>query len=396
MDILEKQIEDIALRLPKLPPKLSKNFFDILGIRNKETINSKIIAYFLDSDEEHGLKSLFFDSLIEILKEKVLDNPEGFLDTFSGENSVILEDITSHAEIENEKQKRIDVTITGNDWCIIIENKLYHTLINPLEIYWQHAEKKHSKNLIGIILSLDAKCNKECKVNDQIKFVNITHQEWIAKIQSNLVLGEISSETSLIYLREYIKTINSHYQQKMDEPKMNSVINALAKQSKNVKEIQTKLNNSVEFLEQQIEDIFKYFGYEKINNWYTDREKPHNLYFYIPPAVDIIMNNKLELYYEVRNETNKSYRNSIKNEIYKDTFKNIKYTNITIKGNINKKAQTHLAVYEESNFFGKEESFKEVLTKILEDNFMGTNGIVEKSIEFLNVKLGVNMLDSDK
>jgi len=390
MNTLENQIENIALRLPKLPPKPIKNFFDILGIRNKETINSKIIAYFLDSEEEHGLKSLFFDSLIEILKEKSVNKPKEFFDTFSGKHKVILEDTTSYAVNYSEKQKRIDITITGDDWCIIIENKLYHKLINPLKAYWQHAEKKYSKNLIGIVLSLDVKSYKECKVNDKIIFINITHQEWIAKIQSNLVLGEILGETNLLYLREYIKTINTHYQQKMDEPKMNNVINALVRQSGHVKEIQHKLNESITFIEHQIEEVFKSFGYKKVNHWYTHRGKPHQLYFYITPAEDIIMKNKFEFYYEVRNETNELYRDLIKKDVFKNTFENINYTNIKISGNIVKKPQTHLAIYIESNFFGKKETFKETLTKILEDNFMGSDGIVEKSIAFLDNKLGSN------
>ena len=59
----EKTIEDVALGLGTLPEQKPKNLFDILGVRNKETINSKILGYFLDVNETHGLQSLFFDSL---------------------------------------------------------------------------------------------------------------------------------------------------------------------------------------------------------------------------------------------------------------------------------------------------------------------------------------------
>ena len=52
---LEELIENLALRIRELPPLAPKNFFDITGIRNKEVINSKVLSYFFNVTEEHGL-----------------------------------------------------------------------------------------------------------------------------------------------------------------------------------------------------------------------------------------------------------------------------------------------------------------------------------------------------
>ena len=41
-------------------PKHKKNIFDIAGFPRWETVNSNILAFFLDQTEEHNCKSLFF------------------------------------------------------------------------------------------------------------------------------------------------------------------------------------------------------------------------------------------------------------------------------------------------------------------------------------------------
>ncbi|MEO5787747.1 PD-(D/E)XK nuclease family protein [Gelidibacter sp.] len=118
MQEFERLLEDIGSTLPDLPPLTPKNIFDILGVRNQENVNSKILAYFLDVNETHGLQSLFFDSLKTIIEDKGYANTE-FLDNFNGDFNVLTEDTTAFAE--NEAKKRIDISILGDDkWGIII------------------------------------------------------------------------------------------------------------------------------------------------------------------------------------------------------------------------------------------------------------------------------------
>lgn len=72
MDDFIKKIEDAALRLPSLPDKPRKNFFDILNIQRKETLNSNILAYFFNPKEDNAYGELFKDALLSVLINYVL------------------------------------------------------------------------------------------------------------------------------------------------------------------------------------------------------------------------------------------------------------------------------------------------------------------------------------
>ena len=205
MTDFEKVIENVAVRLPKLPAKRKKNIYDILGVQTKETINSRVLAYFLNNKEEHQFNTLFIDALKELLKEKQKDGTGIDIEAFTGDFNVLTEDVTRRAIEEEEKQKRIDVSIEGNDWTIIIENKINHTLNNPLKAYWEHAQAKFSNNVIGVILSIPKLPRQECVVNDNIKYINITHKELIRRVQKNLIIGTKTNDLSLFYLKEYLQ-----------------------------------------------------------------------------------------------------------------------------------------------------------------------------------------------
>jgi len=384
MTEFEKQIEDVAIRLPKLPSRRKKNIYDILGVKNKEPINSKVLAYFLNAQEEHQFNHLFIDSLKELIKEKEKQGTGVDVDNFNGGFNLLTEDITSKASKEEERQKRIDISIEGNDWIIIIENKINHLLDNPLQAYWEHAQAKFPNNVIGIILTISKIPRKECIVNDKIKYINITHKELIIRVQKNLIIGTKTNDLNLFYLKEYIKTIESHYKQKIDEPKMNNLVTAISNQRKEIKEIQKKINNSIAFIEEQTTQVFESFGYEKIGSWYVNRNLPYDLYFYVQPAKGTILNDDLWFCYELRNDTNTKYREGIKEADFKATFKILDKGNLQISGIKKSKNQTHVAVYFQKRLHLEKQSFKEIFSNCLSSHFMGENGIVAKTITFLD------------
>ena len=121
-----KRINEVAKNLPELPKRPKKNFFDILGVERKETINSKMLAYFFNPNEEHGFGTLFFECLLKIISEK--SNKSELESIFSAPFKVELEVATLSADKTENQLKRIDLLILGSNWSIIIENKLYHHL----------------------------------------------------------------------------------------------------------------------------------------------------------------------------------------------------------------------------------------------------------------------------
>jgi hypothetical protein len=387
---LERNIEEIAVQLPKLPSKARKNLYDILGVQRKETVNSRVLAYFLDSNEEHGFNSLFFDCLKELIEEKKLDRNLD-LEIFSGNFRVIIEDPTFLSEDEKQKQKRIDISIEGDNWCIVIENKIGHKVNNPLKTYWKHAEARFAPNVIGLILSINKVPINDCIVDDTIRYINITHKELSTKVQGKLIPDTNTSKTSLFYLKEYVKNIESHYKSAIDEPKMNEIVNAIAKQGKNTKAILKKVESSIKFIDSEIAETFGQYGFSKTGTWYKNNDLHPDIYFWIRSSKDIILGNSIWFCFETRNETDKMLDKTKLKDLYQDF--NIDDPKITHGNADNSKSRTHIAKYAEDNFLKDGESFKEKFTEILEIFFMNPKtGIVYKTVEHIkdNLKILVN------
>lgn len=381
---LEKLIEDIAIRLPNLPAKGRKNIYDILGVHKKEAVNSRILAYFLDPNEEHRFHYLFFNSLKELIDEKKQDGANVDLESFDGDFKVITEDQTFRVEDDNLKQKRIDLSIEGENWCIIIENKINQKLNNPLETYWKHAEEKFGANVLGVVLSIREHNRKECFINDKIKYINITHKALINRVQKNLIFGSKTNDTSLLYLKEYIKNIESHYKSIIDEPKMNEVVKAILKQRKNTQAIITKVAESIKFLDSEIIEVFESYGFSKQGIWLKKEDLHHDIYFWVHDSKTILLENKLWFCFETRNQTDRNLDKSKLKHLYADF--NIVDNRLRFGNQDKSKNRTHIAIFSEHNFIKEGESFKEAFTKVLDTFFMNEKlGIVHKTVNYINL-----------
>src|SRR5690606_31641022 len=102
-----------------------------------------------------------------------------------------------------------------------------------------------------------------------------------------------TNDLNLFYLKEYFKTIESHYKSITDQPRMNEIVNALIKQGKHIKNIQNKVDESVQFIDSEINEVFKNFGYKKVKNWYINDNKHKDLVFWIHDSRKIVLENSL-------------------------------------------------------------------------------------------------------
>ncbi|WP_167596473.1 PD-(D/E)XK nuclease family protein [Leeuwenhoekiella sp. ZYFB001] len=235
MSNLSQKIVDVALRLPCLPTIPRKNFFDILRVQRKETLNSNVLAYFFNPNEDHAYGDLFKNALLEVLKSKKGNINDVF---YNSVISVVTEERTSFVKEEENRLKSIDIVLEGRDWCILIENKIDHLLNNPLDIYLEHAQSK-KKELLCLVLSLELLDPKPGS-----EFINITHQELINEVRKEIPFDTSIPELDIFYLREYFKNIESHYFNLSNQPKMNDIVTALASNHKAVNEIEQKKKGS--------------------------------------------------------------------------------------------------------------------------------------------------------
>lgn len=384
MDITQS-IENLAYQIPPLPPLRPKNFFDITGIRNKEVINSRVLGYFLNAKEEHGLERLFFESLMDLIKKKKRELSDIDPDVFAGDFTVEEEEPTINAIEKDDQKKRIDLVLKGAGWAIIIENKLYHDVINPLRTYWDHL--KEYKHKIGIVLSLFEVKAEKYKGTGFI-FINITHKSLISQIGQNFKFGPEPNEISLFYLKEYFRTIDTHYTAIQNAPQMNEIVNKLIIHREKVNSVLQKMEEANKFIVTQVVDALKKYDFKNINGL----ANPARLFFTweaIPSIViavnteKLLTENRLVIHlailtYEVTPEIIDDLRTLVASRV------NILNSANFQAGTYSGKEHTHLLVFTDTNFLQPGENFDSKFKQLLTTELFVDNGVFDQIKTRLN------------
>lgn len=174
-----------AEKYHKVSPAHSNTFFDVAGYPHYENVASNILAFFLDSNEEHGLMDLWISSLMECYYNSPQHdkaNDEIRTHPFHTDNEVVREEITAEG-------KRLDViATTENHGVIAIENKIFAGAYNPWEDYHSHITKGDYSEYtykFEILLSLS---NIETDYINQGKyrFVNISYNDLLIAVKRKL------------------------------------------------------------------------------------------------------------------------------------------------------------------------------------------------------------------
>jgi hypothetical protein len=192
-------------------PKIKKRPKTFLGIAKQphyENVMSNIYAFYFKVDEVHGMQDLFINSLLEIINESSLGIQKKV-------NEII--DFEVDTEEPTKKGGRIDLLLSSQDHAIIIENKVYHTLNNDLEDYWNSTKVTDNKedNKIGIVLSL----NKLSVTHGQ--FINITHLELLKRVIQNLGSYVMDAkEKYVMFLKDFYQNCINLSKSEMDSKEL--------------------------------------------------------------------------------------------------------------------------------------------------------------------------------
>jgi len=135
-------LEDFLNKVAKhvSPPK-ERTLFSLGARGYYENPASDILAYFLKPDAEHGLKGLFLSVFFECIGVDHRQFDMSYVDV--------------QREVETANGNYIDLQILGRDWCLLIENKIYHIQSNPFKDYEAHAGLFQKKARLFSILSPD-------------------------------------------------------------------------------------------------------------------------------------------------------------------------------------------------------------------------------------------------
>ncbi len=179
------------------------NIFSIGGKGYYENPTSDILAFFLDPGREHGFRDLFITSLFEAAG---YDSPPPIFVS------------SVEREVTTDTGSRIDLLIKSTTWSMVIENKMFHWLANPLPDYEKHIERNDGEKYF-IVLSI-----KEEQVPP--KWHSVKWESYLEHIKKKL--GDYVSQASNVkwhvILREFIMNIENNYAPKSPNHERNEFV----------------------------------------------------------------------------------------------------------------------------------------------------------------------------
>ena len=245
----------------------------IFGIGSRgyyENPTTDILAFFLDDSAAHGLDALVLTALMDILPE-----PFNKLDCSLS--------ISPEREVKTKRGKRIDLLLESEEWVMLIENKVFHTKVNPFSDYQNHLLKDNinryrGKEAIFVLLSPDGLV----PAKQQDRWIGVSYSQFIESIKKALANCFLSQPMNkwVILLREFIL----HLESVMSTPNVSKealdfVLDNLT-QIKKIQDLKTKtIKQYQQSLHQQLEAMLDttlhsalvhWYGYPAIRFAYTD------------------------------------------------------------------------------------------------------------------------------
>ena len=224
-DFNEGDFAELIKEVTKIElPDLEKTIFSIGGRGHYENPTSDILAFYLDPEAEHQLGSLVLDSLFSALIKTLETTPEGKFDNQPTQLSSLKEIIekksinlalTPSREVSTENIKKIDLLLEGDDWVMVIENKIYAAQNNPFKKYEQFVNDNYKTNKENdktneykkFFVILSPKGNA---INEN--WIGLSYEDFITKIEEKLgsefILKPFSKWT--VFLRDFILNLKQH------------------------------------------------------------------------------------------------------------------------------------------------------------------------------------------
>jgi len=191
-----KSFQKLLDEFEKLPKfKYERSYLDICHYPGNrfEEICSRILAFYFQPKNEHGLGTLFIECLFGAIKydfESIDHDIEIKLEAFS-------------------EGKRLDLLLKNRDWVIGIENKIGAKVNNPLDKYKKLIDECDKKNKFNILLTL-------YDIIDTIELENIKTNNFIIVLYSNffeILKNKIDQYISdinmkyIVFLNDFIQTL---------------------------------------------------------------------------------------------------------------------------------------------------------------------------------------------
>lgn len=150
-----------------------------------EEICSRILAFYLNPNAEHGMKDLWISALLDAINKPAADDWYDY-----------------RHEIK-------DITIISDNYVIAIENKITADLYNPLDIYKKYIAKTYQKKKQVLVVLFLKPIKDKCAMEDN-DFHGCSYRDLFKKV--NALLGNYIADANhkyLTYMVDFMKTIDN-------------------------------------------------------------------------------------------------------------------------------------------------------------------------------------------
>ncbi|MEC7120788.1 MAG: PD-(D/E)XK nuclease family protein [Pseudomonadota bacterium] len=134
-----EQLEALRQQLKALtfPKPRQKSFLELIDLHRLESVSSKILSHFLDSQADHGLGNLPLIALMQAAGIKSRRKPE---------TQQVYVELPCKLRADGRKG-RLDLVLELTDQLIVIENKIHHKVNNPFDLYIKFCQTKRFKDI---------------------------------------------------------------------------------------------------------------------------------------------------------------------------------------------------------------------------------------------------------
>lgn len=270
-----QQLVDESAHFADSHEEEEKDVFSLGGRGHYENPISDLLAFFLNPQEQHKFGDLFIVSLFECL------TPENYAGTISADANppkVPIDLSPPDREVCTNNGNRIDLLIKSKDEIIIIENKIYHWLANPLGDYRDYVEGQEEyagkiKYLIVLGLSLESPADfAEKAAKAAWNSYYVSYRKFLDALNKNVgsYLLQATNNKWLVIMREF--QLNLERMMKVTLPLEQEKVNFVAKNIPGIISVQHLWNDYLGYIKQRIIAKFDKSGQPSVtqNTWGND------------------------------------------------------------------------------------------------------------------------------
>lgn len=252
-----------------------RTFMEIAGYPHYENVCSNILAFFMDPEEAHGLKTLVLDALA--IAGNIAAAGEGVGGNVSVEREVITND-----------GNRIDILIESDDRVVLIENKIYASVNNPFADYTDYLDQRVRDDRAKHKLLLTVFPTSEGRAWN---FANLTYADLVGELRS--LLGRYVSDADARYLMMFLDFLNTLEILRRGTRMDKEFVEFLAKRGDDVRSLFNDLKSFRTEMRSKVQELESLLSLENENieahdAWRGDTvSMSDNLYQTIRVAVDL-------------------------------------------------------------------------------------------------------------